>query len=153
MGLNAGLDQEGGFGTYEPVDAIPAAVAAGRTTSRAVSTAFRRLFRARMRLGMLDPPSLVEYNNATFSARAQNEDEQKLALATRAAVEGMTLLKNDRGALPLSLPRAGAPVACVAHANTDSNVGQEGSPSVMCGSATDCASPWGVSAHWGGGRV
>ena len=84
VGLNAGLDQEGGFGTvrrvasrvdwaeevclratvckltlsvargqYEPVAALPSAVAAGKTTAAKVATAFTRLMRARIRLGML----------------------------------------------------------------------------------------------------
>jgi len=40
-------------GQYEPVAALPSAVAAGKTTAAKVATAFTRLMRARIRLGML----------------------------------------------------------------------------------------------------
>ena len=42
LGINAGMDQEGGFGTYSAVDAMPAALAAGTVTSETVKEAFRR---------------------------------------------------------------------------------------------------------------
>ena len=77
VGINAGLDQEGGFGTYEPVDSLPDAVAAGKTTAEKVAVAFTRLMRSRIRLGMLDPPSHVRYNNASYQARMQNENTQQ----------------------------------------------------------------------------
>jgi hypothetical protein len=59
-GLNAGLDQEGG-GTAAIVH-LADAISHNLTTSAAVETAFRRLMRMRIRLGMFDPPSLISYN-------------------------------------------------------------------------------------------
>ena len=54
---------------YEPVAALPSAVAAGKTTAAKVATAFTRLMRARIRLGMLgqhspplpSPPPLCSF--------------------------------------------------------------------------------------------
>ena len=59
VGINAGMDQEGGFGTYSAVDAMPAALASGAVSSATVKESFRRLMRIRLRLGMFDPPSSV----------------------------------------------------------------------------------------------
>jgi hypothetical protein len=44
-----------------------AAIQAGKTTAENVQMAFRRLFRMRIRLGMLDPPTLNRWNNVSFS--------------------------------------------------------------------------------------
>ena len=60
LGLNAGMDQEGG-GT-QAIDQLAQAVTDGKTTNDAVDTAFKRLYRIRIRLGMLDPPTHVPYN-------------------------------------------------------------------------------------------
>ena len=58
LGLNAGIDQEGG-GT-SAIATLPEAISASPplTTPAAVERAFRRLVTVRIRLGMLDPPSL-----------------------------------------------------------------------------------------------
>lgn len=55
------MDQEGG-GT-SAIDELQTAINMGKTTEEYVDTAFRRLFRARIRLGMLDPPLRNPYNN------------------------------------------------------------------------------------------
>ena len=100
-GLNAGLDQEGGFGSYDVVDAIPAAVESGAVSAPTVQAAFRRLMRIRLRLGMLDPPSTVAPMNASYVPEKQCETDARLALAQRAAREGIVLLQNKNKALPL----------------------------------------------------
>ena len=73
------------------------AVQRGHLTERAVDRALVRLFTARIRLGMFDPPGMVPYSkldeNQLNSAAHRN-------LARRLAGESMVLLKND-GVLPL----------------------------------------------------
>ena len=151
VGINAGLDQEGGFGTYEPVDSLPAAVAAGKTTAEKVAVAFTRLMRARIRLGMLDPPSYVRYNNASYHARMQNENTAKLDLALRAGKEGVTLLKNGpagsaahgKNVLPLSIPASltrGKPeVRCRVYNDTDNEDNDPSNEGVFSSSVADCS--------------
>jgi hypothetical protein len=91
------MDQEGG-GT-SVISMLPAAVATGATTAEAVATSFRRLFAYRIRLGMLDPPTLVAYNNISYDVCAS---APHIALAREAARKGMALYANRAKALPLS---------------------------------------------------
>ena len=101
-GLSAGLDQEGGGGPiYEPVQiGIPDAVITGQITLSNLTIPVRRLMRARLRLGMFDPPASVAYNYLSLLDVASPD---KVALAEKAARAGLTLLKNTNNALPLLL--------------------------------------------------
>jgi beta-glucosidase-like glycosyl hydrolase len=101
-GLSAGLDQEGGGGpVYEPVQiGIPDAFNTGLITLANLTVPVRRLMRARLRLGMFDPPASVAYNYLSLLDVASPD---KVALAEKAARAGITLLKNTGSALPLSL--------------------------------------------------
>lgn len=65
LGIQAGMDQEGGGNAC--VSMLPALVANGTVNASAVSTAFRRLLRVRLRLGMLDPPTHVRFNQIQVS--------------------------------------------------------------------------------------
>jgi len=102
VGINSGMDQEGGFGVYSAVDAMPAALTSGAVTAATVKRSFRRLMRIRMRLGMFDPPSTVNPANATYTPSKQCQSPEHLALARTAARESVTLLKNEGGILPLN---------------------------------------------------
>jgi beta-glucosidase len=73
------------------------AVKQGLLTEADIDTAVRRLFTARMRLGMFDPPEVVPYAN-TPDSEIDSAPHRQLAL--KIARESMTLLKND-GTLPL----------------------------------------------------
>jgi beta-glucosidase len=79
-------------------DALPQAVKEGLLPESAMDTAVKRLFTARIRLGLFDPPSEVEYARLPFS---HVDSEEHRALAREVAEKSMVLLKNDQGALPL----------------------------------------------------
>src|SRR5438045_9622348 len=77
------------------------AVQQGCLSESAVDTALIRLFTARMRLGMFDPPSRVPYSKIDDKELDSAADRE---LARRMANESMVLLKND-GVLPLKSAR------------------------------------------------
>jgi len=75
-----------------------AAVKSGFLKESELDVAVKRLMRARMLLGMFDPPEKVKYAQTPFS---ENDTESHRQLALKTARETMVLLKND-GILPLS---------------------------------------------------
>jgi len=80
---------------YKPyVDAVKQ----GLITEADLDVSVRRLFTARMRLGMFDPPDMVPYAK-TPDSEIDSAPHRQLAL--KIARESMTLLKND-GTLPLA---------------------------------------------------
>jgi beta-glucosidase len=64
-----------------------------------VDRSVRRLFEARFRLGMFDPPDRVPWSKLTLADVDTNANR---ALSRTAARESIVLLKNDRNTLPLS---------------------------------------------------
>ncbi|HEV2864282.1 MAG TPA: glycoside hydrolase family 3 C-terminal domain-containing protein, partial [Pyrinomonadaceae bacterium] len=81
---------------YEYRALIPA-VRKGLITEAEIDAAVRRLFAARFRLGMFDPPESVPYARIPFSV---NDSPEHRELARTAARSSVVLLKND-GVLPL----------------------------------------------------
>jgi beta-glucosidase len=73
------------------------AVQQGHLSESAVDTALVRLFTARIKLGMFDPPDMDPYSK--IETKELNSPEHR-ALARKLADESMVLLKND-GTLPL----------------------------------------------------
>jgi beta-glucosidase len=73
------------------------AVKEGYLSEGEIDTAVTRLFTARMKLGMFDPPEIVPYSKIDPS---ELNSEAHRALALKLANESMVLLKND-GTLPL----------------------------------------------------
>ncbi len=72
-----------------------------------IDTALVRLFTARMKLGMFDPPEMVPYSNID---EKELDSPEHRALALRLSNEAMVLLKND-GTLPLK--KSGIKIAVV----------------------------------------
>jgi beta-glucosidase len=78
--------------------ALLEAVKQGLLPEAYVDRSVKRLFRARMQLGMFDPPGLVPYSRISI---AENDIEPHRQLARKAARETLVLLKNSGHLLPL----------------------------------------------------
>ncbi|MGH9530362.1 MAG: glycoside hydrolase family 3 C-terminal domain-containing protein, partial [Terriglobales bacterium] len=74
------------------------AVKQGLLSEKDIDVSLKRLFTARFRLGLFDPPAMVKYAQ-TPDSEIDSEAHRQLAL--KLARESMVLLKND-GILPLS---------------------------------------------------
>jgi beta-glucosidase len=74
------------------------AVKQGLITEAQIDTSLTRLFLARFKLGMFDPPEMVRWAQTPFSVLDQSSNRE---LARQVARESIVLLKNDRGVLPL----------------------------------------------------
>jgi len=83
-------------GTADPLATVRA-VRQGLIPESEVDEALVRLFEARMRLGLFDPPAEVSWSRIT---KAQFDTPEHRALALESAKKAMVLLKND-GLLPL----------------------------------------------------
>jgi len=75
-----------------------AAVKNGLLKESDLDITVKRLMRARIRLGMFDPPEMVPFTQTPFS---ENDSEEHRQLALKVAHESMVLLKNN-GILPLN---------------------------------------------------
>ncbi|HMG02044.1 MAG TPA: glycoside hydrolase family 3 C-terminal domain-containing protein, partial [Edaphobacter sp.] len=93
LAVKAGTDLTCG-GEY--VDLVKS-VNQGLIPESEIDTALSRLFTARMRLGMFDPPNSVPFSKIPIS---ENHSQEHQDLSLRAALESIVLLKND-GTLPL----------------------------------------------------
>ena len=78
---------------------LVSAVQQGLISEGEIDAAVKRLFTARFRLGMFDPPASVPFHSIPFS---ENNSEAHSKLALQAARASMVLLKNSNHALPLS---------------------------------------------------
>jgi beta-glucosidase len=93
-GIEAGTDTDCGTAYRALTDAVHHHL----ITEAQLDVSVKRLFTARMRLGMFDPSASVPYASIPFSVVNSTENE---ALALKAARESMVLLKNDEHLLPL----------------------------------------------------
>lgn len=67
-------------------------------TEQRINVAVKRLFTARFRLGMFDPPEVVKYAQIPYEVLDSEKNKQ---LAVEAALKSMVLLKNENNLLPL----------------------------------------------------
>jgi beta-glucosidase len=95
LSVKSGTDLECGT-VYE--SALLEAVNKGLLTEKDMNTAVKRLFMARFRLGMFDPPAIVKYNQVSMK---ENDSQEHRQLSLRAAHESIVLLKNENTVLPL----------------------------------------------------
>jgi beta-glucosidase len=94
MALRAGCDLNCG----DTFCGLSGAVIMGLVGEEDLDRAVARLFEARFRLGMFDPPEMVPYASIPYDV---NDCEAHRLLARRAARESIVLLKN-KGILPLT---------------------------------------------------
>ena len=94
MALKAGTDLNCGV-TF---DSLTTAVQNGLVSEELVDRAAKRLFRARFRLGMFDPPDRIPYARIPMSIV---DNEEHRTLARLAAKKSIVLLKNKDKLLPL----------------------------------------------------
>jgi beta-glucosidase len=92
--LKAGTDLTCG----EEYNTLVDEVGAGAVTEADLDRSLVRLFEARFRLGMFDPPEIVPFSEIPLS---ENDSQDHRELALKAARESIVLLKNQGGILPL----------------------------------------------------
>ena len=94
LAVKRGTDLECGDSYKSLVNAVKQ----GLISETEIDRALKRLFEARFRLGMFDPPEMVPYSKIPFSVNDSPEHRQ---LALNAARESIVLLKNENNTLPL----------------------------------------------------
>ncbi|MBN2370450.1 MAG: glycoside hydrolase family 3 C-terminal domain-containing protein [Vicinamibacteria bacterium] len=97
--VKAGTDLECGYGKGRAFTALADAVKQNLISEAEIDTAVKRLFKARFRLGMFDPPDSYAYGRIPMT---ENNSAEHRKLALQAAREAIVLLKNDRDFLPLA---------------------------------------------------
>jgi beta-glucosidase len=105
QGILAGTDTDCGTAYRALTDAVHRNLIA----ESQLDVPLKRLFTARIKLGMFDPPEKVPYASLPFSVVNSPENA---ALALRAARESIVLLKNEDHFLPLK-PDAGKTIAVI----------------------------------------
>ena len=96
--VKAGTDLECGYGEGQAFPSLVDAVHKDLIKESEIDNALRRLFRARFKLGMFDPPESFAYGQLAMSE--VNSTEHRM-LSLRAARESIVLLKNQDHTLPL----------------------------------------------------
>jgi beta-glucosidase len=94
LAVLAGCDLECGD-TYKY---LKSAIQKGLLKESDIDIAVKRLFIARFKLGLFDPPEMVPYAQIPIS---ENDKPEHRELALKAAHESIVLLKNDENFLPL----------------------------------------------------
>ncbi len=96
LSVRAGTDLNCGT-VYK--SALIDAVKKGLLSEEEIDVSVKRLFTARFKLGMFDPPAMVKYSKIPVEEIDSKEHRE---LSLRTAEESIVLLKNDNNILPLS---------------------------------------------------
>jgi beta-glucosidase len=96
VSLRRGTDLDCDFSETEQRGYLNA-VKSGALSEAEIDRSLERVFTARFRLGMFDPPSMVKYASIPYT---ENDSEEHRSEAAEVAMQSMVLLKND-GTLPL----------------------------------------------------
>jgi len=94
LGVKSGTDLECS-NVYRNLNA---SLESGLISMEEIDVAVKRLFTARFRLGMFDPPEMVEYARIPYTVL---DSEQNKKLAHETALKSTVLLKNENSLLPL----------------------------------------------------
>ncbi|MGD2034955.1 MAG: glycoside hydrolase family 3 C-terminal domain-containing protein [Bacteroidales bacterium] len=95
IAIKAGCDLNCGRAYHQ----LKTAVDSGYLTEDDIDIALTRLFTARYKLGMFDPPEMVPFNNIPAET---NDCQAHRRLSADAAREAIVLLKNENNTLPLT---------------------------------------------------
>ncbi|HLF84081.1 MAG TPA: glycoside hydrolase family 3 C-terminal domain-containing protein [Blastocatellia bacterium] len=94
VAVKLGTDLECGNDYRSLIDAVKQRL----VKEEEINVSLKRLFTARFRLGMFDPPEMVPYARIPIE---ENDSVEHRRLALQAARESIVLLKNQNGLLPL----------------------------------------------------
>jgi len=94
LGIKRGCDLDCGT-EYK---ALEGAIKQGLLSEKELDVSVKRLFAARMKLGLFDPPEMVKWAKIPYSV---NDSPQNARLAEETARKSIVLLKNAGNALPL----------------------------------------------------
>jgi beta-glucosidase len=95
LAVKSGTDLECGR-VYDP--ALLEAAKKGLIPESEIDISLKRLFTARFKLGMFDPPEMVPYSKIPYT---ENDTREHRELSSTAAMESIVLLKNEGNILPL----------------------------------------------------
>ena len=104
---NGGLDLEMPSGAYMNRETLLPAIKAGKVSEETVNDKVRRILRTAIRMGWLDR----EQTDLGWSRYSEQSDK----VALQSALEGMVLLKNDGGLLPLDRSKKVAVIGPLAY--------------------------------------
>lgn len=125
--LEAGLDQEMPGQSYMSNDKVHALLDAGKTTVTKIDDSVSRILTPMFKMGLFDEPWIS--NNATTANNVTSAAHN--ALARSFAAEGVVLLKNEGGALPLDANAPALKIAVIGSQATNPTVHGGGSGQVV----------------------
>eukprot|EP01084_Bolivina_argentea_P169080 293127_1 len=100
IAIKSGCDQEGTDTIPNAINHIPQAIKNGLLSETDINIAINRLWRVRIKLGLFDPPTMVNYNQLKNDSSV--EGVAHLNASRIIAGHSMILYKNNKNILPLN---------------------------------------------------